>query len=180
MNEHGKVIDANTVRFERLLPGPLERVWSYLVDAEKRARWLCGGETELQVGGQVEMHFHNKTLSSDGNKHRPAKYKDNPEEFIFHGKVTRCDPPHLIAHTWDFEGYSSEVCYELSEQDDKVLLVLTHSKLRDAEEMLAVCGGWHAHLAVLTDVLDGAEVRSFWKSYSRYEAEYAAIIDSQA
>ena len=60
MSKQGEVIDSSTVRFERLLPGPLERVWSYLIEADKRARWLCDGETELQVGGNVDMLFHKR------------------------------------------------------------------------------------------------------------------------
>jgi uncharacterized protein YndB with AHSA1/START domain len=31
MNDFG-TIDGDTVRFERELPGPIERVWSYLTD----------------------------------------------------------------------------------------------------------------------------------------------------
>lgn len=30
MNRYGKLIDANTVQFKRLLPGSIEHVWSYL------------------------------------------------------------------------------------------------------------------------------------------------------
>ncbi|CFN67405.1 Uncharacterised protein [Bordetella pertussis] len=41
---HGARLDAQSIRFERLLPGPIERVWAWLADADKRARWLAGGE----------------------------------------------------------------------------------------------------------------------------------------
>ena len=30
------LVDGSTIRFQRLLPGPVERVWSYLTDSEKR------------------------------------------------------------------------------------------------------------------------------------------------
>jgi hypothetical protein len=33
MSEYGIVTEAGPVRFERLLPGPIERVWAYLTDA---------------------------------------------------------------------------------------------------------------------------------------------------
>ena len=48
MSEYGIVTEAGAVRFERLLPGPIERVWAYLTDPDKRAsgsrpvRWSCG------------------------------------------------------------------------------------------------------------------------------------------
>ena len=47
MNRYGERIDASTVRFERLLPGPIERVWEYLSNGTKRATWFAGGDTEL-------------------------------------------------------------------------------------------------------------------------------------
>jgi len=33
----GELREDGTFVFERLLPGPIERVWAYLVDGEKRA-----------------------------------------------------------------------------------------------------------------------------------------------
>ena len=35
--------DATTLTVERTLPGPIERVWAYLTEPDKRARWLGGG-----------------------------------------------------------------------------------------------------------------------------------------
>ncbi len=32
-----------TLTVERTLPGPIERVWAYLTEPDKRARWLGGG-----------------------------------------------------------------------------------------------------------------------------------------
>jgi len=176
MSQHGELINANTVRFERLLPGPIDRVWTYLTDSSKRAKWLCGGDTELEVGGHVDMHFHNESLSSQADIERPEKYKDMPEKVSFSGTVTRCDPPHLLAHTWDFENQSSEVCYELSEQGDQVLLVLTHTRLHSSEEIISVCGGWHAHFEILIDILEGRDPRPFWKTHTAIEAEYEKLL----
>ena len=38
------------IRLVRTLPGPIERVWEYLTDPEKRARWFAGGPMEPRVG----------------------------------------------------------------------------------------------------------------------------------
>ena len=173
MSAHGEVLDQQTVRFERLLPGPIERVWSYLVEADKRAKWLCGGETELRDGGHVDMIFQNAKLSGQQDIKRPDKYRDMPETVRFSGTVTRCEPPHVLAHTWDYEDTASHVCYELSEEGDQVRLVLTHSKLTGRDEMQSVCGGWHTHLDILVDVLNGAEPKPFWKVHTELEADYA-------
>ncbi|MBT8101285.1 MAG: SRPBCC family protein [Gammaproteobacteria bacterium] len=176
MNQYGELLDTNTVRFERLLPGPIERVWEFLIDGDKRARWLCGGETEQKVGGKVEMRFHNASLSSKKDIERPEKYKDMPEVVSFAGTVIEYDPPTLLTHTWDFEDNASEVRYQLRQQGDKVLLTLTHTRLRDSDEVLSVCGGWHTHLDILVDILDGREPKPFWKTHMELEADYERLL----
>ena len=176
MNDHGELIGADAVRFKRLLPGPIERVWRYLTEPEKRAKWLAGGDTELRVGGQVELHFHNAGLSSLPDIPPPEKYRDMPEKVSFSGKVTRCDPPRLLAHTWvggdENEEGESEVTYELEERGDDVLLTLTHRRITTREMMSGICGGWHTHLDIMIDVLNAREPQPFWFRHTALEAEY--------
>jgi len=172
MSEYGELLDESTVRFERVLPGPIERVWAYLTESDKRARWLCGGDVETAVDGHVDMHFHNVSLSSDEDIPRPEKYRDRPEKISFKGRVTRCDPPNTLEHTWEFGDESSVVCYELTEQGDRVVLVLTHRRLDSKDTVLSVSGGWHTHLNVLVDVLEGSQPRPFYKMQLEYESEY--------
>ena len=118
------------------------------------------------------MLFHNASLSTQPDVDPPAKYKDLPETTSFFGTVTRYEPPNLLAHTWDYEGQSSEVCYELAQQGDQVRLVLTHRRLGSYDEVISVSGGWHTHLDILDDVLSGREARPFWKTHTPLEAEY--------
>ncbi len=172
MNEYGELLDDTTVRFERLLPGPIERVWAYLTESEKRAQWLCGGDVENAVDGHVDMHFHNVSLSSDEDIARPEKYSDMPEKMSFTGKVLRCEPPTLLEHTWEFGEESSIVLYELSRASDKVRLVLTHKRLESTDTVLSVSGGWHTHHNILVDVLNDAKLRPFYKMQLQYETEY--------
>ena len=35
MDRNGTLLNPQTLQFQRLLPGPIERVWDYLTDAEK-------------------------------------------------------------------------------------------------------------------------------------------------
>ena len=177
MNEYGELLDNNTVKFERLLPGPIERVWAYLTESDKRAQWLCGGDVETTVDGRVDMHFHNVSLSSEDDIPRPEKYRNRPEKASFVGKVTRCEPPHVLQHTWEFGNELSEVCYTLTELGDKVKLELVHRRLDTVETVLDVSGGWHTHLNVLVDVLEGSKVRPFYKMQTQYEAEYSARLN---
>ena len=175
MSDYGELLDEQTVRFERLLRGPIDRVWSYLTESDKRAQWLCAGDIESAEGGHVDMHFHNLSISQSTKNDipRPEKYKDRPEKMSFAGKVTRCEPKALLEHTWEFDDENSLVLYELTEEGDKVRLVLTHRRLETSDVVLSVSGGWHTHLNVLVDVLEGAALRPFYKMQAEYEAEYS-------
>ena len=44
-NGLGTLIEPGTLRMERTLPAPIERVWAYFVEPDKRAAWLAGGTT---------------------------------------------------------------------------------------------------------------------------------------
>jgi uncharacterized protein YndB with AHSA1/START domain len=56
MSEYGIVTEAGAVRFERLLPGPIEHVWAYLTQSDKRGTWLAAGPMDARVGGRVDLH----------------------------------------------------------------------------------------------------------------------------
>lgn len=170
MGEFGVVTERRTVRFERLLPGPIERVWAYLTESEKRAAWLAAGEMELRVGGRVELRFRNSELSQQGET-PPAKYAGRGDEHGFEGRVTRCEPPRLLSYTWG-AAQNSEVTFELTPRGEDVLLVLTHRRLGDRDAMVSVAGGWHVHLGILVDRLEGRAPRPFWSTHARLEAEY--------
>ncbi len=38
---HGVLIEPMSLQIQRLLPGPIERVWSYITDGELRRTWLA-------------------------------------------------------------------------------------------------------------------------------------------
>ncbi len=54
-------ITTTTLRFERLLDAPVDRIWQHLVDPELRARWFMGGPTELATGGRFGLAMHGET-----------------------------------------------------------------------------------------------------------------------
>jgi uncharacterized protein YndB with AHSA1/START domain len=167
MSEFGVVPEARTLHIRRVLPGPIERVWAYLTESDKRGRWLASGPMELRVGGKVELTFRNTELSAHAEP-APDKYKQY-EGASFSGHVTRCEPPRLLSYTW---GDDSEVTFELTPQGEKVMLVLTHRRLLDRTAMVRFGSGWHAHLDILLDHLNGREPRPFWSNHARLEAEY--------
>ena len=57
MSDMTNSVEQGTVRLERLLPGPIERVWAYLTESDKRATWFASGPFELRVGGKADLHF---------------------------------------------------------------------------------------------------------------------------
>ena len=172
MNEFGVLTEARTIRFQRVLPGPIERVWAFLTESDKRGRWLASGPMELRVGGPVELNFRHAELSPHAEA-PPEKYRKIEHGFTSHGRITRCDPPRLLSFTWDEGGVGSEVTFELSPRGEDVLLVLTHRRLGERAMQLSVAGGWHAHLDILAARLAGREPGPFWSTHARLEAEYA-------
>ena len=99
MTGFGTLLESGVVRFERLLPGPIERVWADLTEPEKRARWLAGGEMELRVGGRVELRFRHADLSPVAAP-TPERFAERAEGSSVPGTVTACDPPRRLAFTW--------------------------------------------------------------------------------
>jgi uncharacterized protein YndB with AHSA1/START domain len=171
----GEVIDKHTVRFQRLLPGPIERVWAYLAEADKRAKWFAGGEIEPRVGGKRTLFFKHVDLMQPGET-APEKYRATVEGFVSEARVTRYEPPRVLAFSWGKEGATSEVLFELAPKGDKVLLTLTHRKLPTREEMVNVGGGWHLHLLMLEHVLNGTKPPRFWDTHAELKKKYEEMI----
>jgi uncharacterized protein YndB with AHSA1/START domain len=169
MHTYAERIGADAIRLERVLPGPIERVWSFLTESGQRARWLAAGEWDLRVGGKIELHFAHHELSGEAT---PARYLGM--QMSFTGRVLRVEPPRLIEFTWlESHGATSEVTFELTPRGEQVALVITHRKITGREELLDVSGGWDVHAGILEDVLTGAAPRGFWSHHARMVEEYA-------
>lgn len=170
---YGDLSTCGEVRFVRILPGPIERVWQYLTDPEKRGLWLARGTTDLRVGGKVMLEFYNTKISEAGDI-IPEKYREDCQDGCnFTGTILRCEPPYVYSHNWG--GPESEVTYELSEVGDNVQLVLTHRKLGDdKDQLISVSAGWHTHVDILSAKLEGSQPPSFWSRHTLLEKEYEA------
>ena len=172
MTSYGKRIGTDAIRFERLLPGPIERVWAWLTEAEKRAQWLAAGEMELHEGGRVELIFNNQNLSAP-NDRPPEKYAKYSGEVRYVGKVLAVDPPRSLSFTWPEEGDGVSIAtFELDPSGDQVRLTLIHKKLKDNDEIFSALGGWHTHLDIMDARLRDAAPPSFWETHTVFEAAY--------
>ncbi len=175
-DQPGQSTGPGEVRIMRTLPGPIDRLWQYLTDPEKRARWFAGGPMEQKVGGKVELHFRHKELVP--NEVPPAQYLEMHEC----GKTKACtvlrwEPPRVLSYTFDDE---SEVTFELIPQDkaDKsVLLILTHrSRGGDLPYLSGFASGWHSHLTLLVALLEGKPFPPFWDMHLRLKDEYEKLL----
>src|ERR1700761_9662839 len=63
MGDKAKRLDANTLQFVRVMPGPIEKVWDYLTDPKKRGEWFASGPLPAKVGERFEMRFKHSDLS---------------------------------------------------------------------------------------------------------------------
>ena len=169
MNDVGTTTEQSTVRLERLLPGPIERVWAYLTESDKRATWFAGGEFELRVGGKADLHFDHSNISAEKT---PDEYKSKKSDWPC--TITRIDPPRLLAYTFAPAGPESEVTFELTPRGKDTLLVITHRRVADRKTRVNVAGGWDAHVGILIDRLNGVEPRPFWTTHAKLRAEYEA------
>lgn len=177
MSDFGVVTEAGAVRFDRLLPGPVERVWSFLTDSDKRGRWLAFGAMQGRVGTSFRLEFHNTKLGP-GDTDIPAKYRDNCQDGVAtSGVIQAWEPGRLLSFTWAEEtGAPSLVTIELTPVSDKVRLVLTHRRLDGHDMMISVAGGWHTHLEILAADLSGMPAPGFWTRHTALEAEYDRML----
>lgn len=159
------------VRLVRTLPGPIERVWEYLTDPEKRARWFAGGPMELRAGGKMRLDFRHKNIAPDETP--PEGYKQHHEAgHSMSGIILRCEPPRVLAFTFGSDG-ESEVTIELTPQGDHVQLVLTHRATAGDLPYMADFGtGWHTHFAQLIALLEGTPRPPFWPMHTKLKADY--------
>lgn len=168
---HVHLVAADTVRMERLLPAPIDRVWAWLTDPDKRALWLAGGPMELRPGGAVELVFRHAELSSRQSP-LPERYAHLASGHVLRGKVLAVDPPHLLSFTWGSEPEASVVTIELRAQGTLVRLRLTHSGIRSPAELTETTSGWHTHADMLESRLAGHEPDAFWARHALIDALY--------
>lgn len=155
MSDMATIVDRNTLRLVRHLPGPIERVWSYLTDPKFLVKWFSDGVVAHAVGGEVRFDMGAT------------------------GHITMFDPPHVLEYTWNELEKSrgpivdTLVRWELAEEDNGVRLTLTHSRLSE-DEVFFHSAGWHAFLHRLSACVYGHEPEAFGELLVRFKAQYEA------
>jgi uncharacterized protein YndB with AHSA1/START domain len=162
---YGVLIEPATLKTQRLLPGPIERVWAYLTDSELRRKWLAAGVMEMMVGAPFELVWRNDELT-DPPGERPPGFS---AERRMQSRITELDPPRKLAFAWEGSG---DVSFELEPKGNDVLLTLVHRRLPNRGKLLGVGAGWHMHLDVLAARVTGKEPEPFWEGLGRLRKEY--------
>jgi uncharacterized protein YndB with AHSA1/START domain len=144
MTDTGEMLKISCVRFERVLPGPIEHVWAFLTDPAKLPAWF-GNDSAIEPhqGGAVSlMGGHIK------------------------GVVTQWQPPKKLVYTWnvfspgeaDSPYPESYPTFELAAHGDDVLLTLTHFPVLERFEKQNAMG-WHTFLDILSAGARGEEIK---------------------
>jgi uncharacterized protein YndB with AHSA1/START domain len=161
-SELGQSSRVLSVVFERVMPGPIARVWDYLTDTKLLPQWFGNGTIEPRLGGTVRLM---------GGHIR--------------GVVTQWHPPHRLSYTWNvFDGADgpdahsaypeSYLSFTLEQVERGVLLRLSHLPILDRfEKQNAMC--WHSFLDMLGTALQGGKVgeRGFYmkKNAALYDVD---------
>jgi uncharacterized protein YndB with AHSA1/START domain len=162
----------DTIRLERTLDAPTDKVWRYLTDAELRREWFMGG-TDARADGEFEVINDHDNLSDEEAPYPEsyAQYKGTK----WNEKVIRFDPPRLLETTFQ-GGKNGTVTYELFPHGDRTRLVLTHSGIQSGTGAQDFGSGWNSHLTVLQEKLAGRRVPNFWALHARSRQEIAKAL----
>jgi uncharacterized protein YndB with AHSA1/START domain len=154
------------VRMERLLPGPIERVWEHLTNTRLLNTWFGEkSDIEPRQGGAVRL--------MDGH---------------VRGTVTQWHPPHGLSYTWNVFGPNepteaasaypaSYLTITLEARGDHVLLVLSHLPVLERFEKQNAMG-WHTFLDILSDTLTGHKVHTRQEYAARNAVLYGVDLNN--
>jgi uncharacterized protein YndB with AHSA1/START domain len=131
------------VRFERVYPHPVERVWRSITVPEEMASWFPSTvEVDLREGGEMQFTF--------------PEHEVDPMT----GRVLELDPPRVFAFLWG----EDLLRLELAPEGDGTRLTLLQT-LRSEDEAARNAAGWH----VCLDRLGGEETdwEPYYEEYQR-------------
>jgi uncharacterized protein YndB with AHSA1/START domain len=177
MQDLANRIDDHTIQFVRILPGPIEKVWDYLYDSDKRGEWFARGDFPSKVGEPFELRWKHSELSPHSAPPPDGMAEMDKTGHKAVNTLLKIEPPHLLVFTFGGSKMApdkiSEVEFRLEAlSDNKVRFTLTHSKIPDESYRTGVTGGWHSHLEVLQYRAEGKTPPAFWDIWRDVQKAY--------
>jgi len=166
VDDYGTISEGSTLTIQRWLPGPVERIWTYLTDSDLRRKWLAAGDIRLAPGAALELVWRNDELSEPSDV-RPAGF---PDEQRMASQVIAVDPMRMLTIAWG----KGDVTFQLTPKGDRVLLTLTHRGLDDYAARTMIAAGWHMHLDILVARVLDKDAKSFWSGWTQLRETYEA------
>ena len=169
--QFGKTIAPDTFQLQRTLKEPIQRVWVYFTEAEKRSRWFNAGDDITHAGQNATMSFGHHRITTEAPPPRWAEMACG--EHLMQTRILTFEPPRLLEISWgDGDEHISHVRFEFTAQGEETLLVLTHSRVDTRANLLDFAGGWTAHLQTLADHLEGKPTNRFWADVAAAHEHY--------
>ena len=143
-----------TVRFERQLDAPRERVWELLTTAEGLERWLAPATVELSPTGSIDIDFGEGGMAG--------------------GAIAELTPGFTVEFNWRFPGEPDSILrLELEEVGSgSTRLTLIH-RLLPTDQATGYGAGWHTHLdhldAALANQSPGVWIDRFNELFPEYQ-----------
>jgi uncharacterized protein YndB with AHSA1/START domain len=138
-----------TVRLQRRLAHPVDKVWRALTESEHLSAWFpCPARIDARPGGRMVFDM--------GGADVPAEASG--------GEVLQVDPPRLLEFTWA----DDRLRFELSPHRDGTVLALTHV-FDDRPGAASFATGWDICLSALAHVLAGEPVPAPVAGVERHE-----------
>jgi uncharacterized protein YndB with AHSA1/START domain len=135
MNRQGSAefhADRATLRFERRLRHPIDRVWSAITDPDELEAWWGRVGVELRAGGRMRIEWLNGDVTMDA-------------------AITELDPPRVLEIEGEPHG---TLRFELTPDDGGTLLTFVARSQIPEDFRSKVLAGWHFHLDALEDLVD--------------------------
>jgi uncharacterized protein YndB with AHSA1/START domain len=153
----------HTLRFERRLAHPPEKVWRTLTDNAELMHWFPAQiRGARQQGAKLRFVFQEESgppLDSEMKAVAAAgheAYQGSEGDAAMDGKMTVFDPPRTLEYTWGDE----VLRWELQPRDGITLLVFTHTFEEEAKSARDA-SGWDVCLSSLERRLAGLQPEPF-------------------
>lgn len=152
MSDKGEMSSVPSVVFTRTLPGPIERVWSFIAETRNLPAWF-GEDSSIEPRQGGAVHFMGGHIRGVVTQWRP------PKKLVYTWNVFGPnDPPEAVS-----EYPESYPTFELETRGSDVLLTFAHFPILE-RFVKQNAMGWHTMLDMLVTGLQGQKIeeRSFY------------------